>query len=75
MKFPNKINSYKESVICRFPVILDVLNDKDISVMDLYFETRQCFYDTSEFLDTINCLFALNILEYKEELGVLHYVG
>ena len=33
------------------------------------------FADTAEFIDAVDCLFALNKLEYNEDLEVLHYVG
>lgn len=75
MKLPNKVTSYQESILSKLPVLLDVLSIKDSSLIELYFETKQYFSDTPEFIDTVDCLFALNKLEYNEKLGVLHYVG
>jgi len=74
MKLPSKVTSYQESVLSKFVVILEVLNDKDISLSELYSYTNQHFSDTTEFIDTIDCLFALNKLEYNDNLEVLHYV-
>lgn len=75
MKLPNKVISYEDSVLSKLPIILDVVSDKDLSLLELFDNTKQHFFDTSEFIDAIDCLFALNKLEYKEELEVLHYVG
>lgn len=75
MKLPNKVISYEDSVLSKLPVILDVVSDKDLSLLELFDNTKQHFFDTSEFIDAIDCLFALNKLEYKEEREVLHYVG
>jgi len=75
MKLPNKVTSYKESVLGKLTVLLDILSAKDSSLIELYLNTKQHFSDTSEFIDTVDCLFALNKLEYNEDLEVLHYVG
>lgn len=56
-------------------IILDKLVVKDTSLIDVYFDTKRFFFDTSEFIDAVDCLFALNKLEYIEDLGVLRYVG
>ena len=75
MKLPNKVTSYQESVLSKLTVLLDVLSIRDSSLIELYFHTKQYFSDMSEFIDTVDCLFALNKLEYNEDLEVLHYVG
>ena len=75
MKLPNKVTSYQESVLGKLNVLLDILSVRDSSLIELYFNTKQYFSDTSEFIDTVDCLFALNKLEYNEDLGVLHYVS
>lgn len=75
MKLPNKVTSYKESVLSKLTIILDILSIRNLSLIELYLNTRQHFSDTSEFIDAVDCLFALNKLEYDEDLEVLHYVG
>lgn len=74
MKLPNKVTSYQESVISKFVVILEILNKKDVSLLELYSCTYKHFSDATEFIDAIDCLFALNKLEYNNNLEVLHYV-
>ena len=75
MKFPNKVISYKESILSKLTVLLDVLSCKDMSLIELYYDTQKCFFDMSEFIDAIDCLFVLNKIEYNEDLEVLHYVS
>lgn len=75
MKLPNKVTSYQESVLSKLTVLLDILSVRDSSLIELYFNTKQYFSDTSEFIDTVDCLFALNKLKYNEDSGVLHYVS
>ena len=75
MKLPNKVTSYQESILSKFNVILDAMCNRDVSLTELYSATYQNFFDMSEFIDVLDVLFALNKLEYNDELEVLHYVG
>lgn len=75
MRLPNKVTSYQESILSKLIVLLDALCNRDISLTELYSVTQQNFSDMSEFIDALDVLFALNKLEYNEELGVLHYVS
>lgn len=75
MRLPNKVTSYQENILSKLVVLLDVLCNGDVSLIELYSGTQQHFSDISEFIDAIDVLFALNKLEYDQELEVLHYVG
>jgi len=75
MRLPNKVTSYQESILSKLNVLLDVMCNRDISLTELYSVTHQNFSDMSEFIDALDVLFALNKLEYNDELEVLHYVG
>ena len=75
MKLPNKVTSYQESIFSKFNVLLDEMCNRDVSLTELYSATYQNFSDMSEFIDVLDVLFALNKLEYNDELEVLHYVG
>lgn len=74
MRLPSKITSYNESVISKFPPILTVLQDVDTGVFDLYKVTMNLFSSIEEFLDTLDCLFALQKVSYNEDCEVLCYV-
>ena len=75
MKLPNKVTSYQESILSKFNVLLDEMCNRDVSLTELYSATYQNFSDMAEFIDVLDVLFALNKLEYNDELEVLHYVG
>lgn len=72
MKLPNKFITYKESIISKFPLVLEELKDYDLSISDLYKKIRKNIDGVQEFLDILDCLYALNKITLVEE--VVHYV-
>lgn len=73
MKLPSKITSYNESVLSKIIPIISVIEAKDLTVRELYNETKQYFNDIEEYIDTIDCLFAIGkIILLKDR--VIHYV-
>ena len=75
MRLPSKITSYGESVISKFPPVLSVLQDADTGVLALYDATTKHFSSIEDFMDTLDCLFALQIIRYDAEREVLCYVA
>ena len=75
MKLTSKITSYRESVLDRFPPILSVLQSADTRVFTLYETTMDHFNSIEEFLDTLDCLFALRKVTYDTEREVICYVA
>jgi hypothetical protein len=66
MKFPNKLYSYNESIISKFPIILNAIeNDRDSTISDLYSSVSSKFQNSTEFLDALDCLYALGKIEYS----------
>lgn len=75
MKLPNKLFSYKESMISKFPLIMQkVSEERNISIMELYYTVKDKFEDISEFLVTLDCLYVLGKIEYDSKLGRIIYV-
>lgn len=75
MKLPNKLFSYNESVISKFPFVLEKVYEKEnISIMELYHSIYTKFEDISEFLQVLDCLYALGKIEYESNLGRISYV-
>lgn len=74
MRLPSKITSYRESVISKFSPVLSVLQKSDIEIFALYKTTMKYFSSIEEFMDTLDCLFALQKIRYDEEREVLCYV-
>ena len=75
MRLPSKITSYGESVISKFPPVLSALQNADTGVFALYEATIKYFSSIEEFIDTLDCLFALQRVRYDEEREVLCYVA
>lgn len=74
MKLPSKITSYSESVISKFLPILVVLQNNQMGVFALYEATAKHFNNIEEFIDTLDCLFALQRIKYDAEHEALSYV-
>lgn len=74
MLFPNKLFTYRESVISKFPLALQELLDGPVAVGDLYKTLSGHLSGISEFMDLMDCLFALNKIEFDEEEKVLRCV-
>jgi predicted phosphatase len=74
MKLPSKVTPYKESTIAKFSVVLELLEKNDMTPQELYAKVRKSkIKDISEFVEVLDCLYAMNKIEIDEE--VLHYVG
>lgn len=73
MKLPGKSTPYKNSVIALFPDILSVLRQDECSVLELYRQTG--ISSVSDYINALDCLYALGKIEISEEGGLLHYVG
>ena len=74
MKFPSKITSYSESTLSKFPILLSELKKTNMGIWVLYETTGKHFDNIEEFLDTIDCLFALQKVRFNVEREVLFYV-
>lgn len=74
MKMPNKVTPYKESSIAKFPVVLALLEKKDMTPSELLSKVKKNkIRNIDEFVEIIDCLYAMNKIEINGE--VLHYVG
>lgn len=74
MIIPNKVTTYKKSIISRVPLLLDVLNRSDKSPAKLWEETQSKFEDINEFILAIDVAFVLGAIEYVKEKQVIKYV-
>ena len=74
MRFPDKITSYKESFLEIIPLILDELSRCDMTPTEL-FESLHNKASLSEYIEALDCLFALGKVELIQQREVLHYVA
>ena len=74
MKIPSKVTPYKESTIAKFPMVLAILEKGDMTPTELYVKVKRSkIQEITEFVEVLDCLYAMNKIEIREE--VLHYVG
>jgi hypothetical protein len=74
MKFPSKVTPYQNSILAKFPIILTYLEGQDMKPGELYKKTKSKVSDIGEFLEILDCLYALGKIEFHREGSVLHYV-
>ena len=73
MRLPSKFVSFKESILPKFIGILTKLQENDMTVLELYKRFKGQVENIDEFIEILDCLFALGKISYNGE--VLHYVG
>ena len=74
MKMPNKVTPNKESSIAKFPVVLSLLEKKDMTPSELFSKVKKNkIQNIDEFVEIIDCLYAMHKIELNGE--VLHYAG
>lgn len=74
MILPNKVNTYKESVLPKFVIILDIVKETDITPNNLYKRVQGKFEDMGEYVETLTCLYALGKIDLDENRGLIYYV-
>lgn len=74
MILPSKLFTYRESAVSKMPLILDCIKNEPMQALDLYKHIARNVNGVSEFMDVLDCLYALRRIEYDSEKGVLRYV-
>ena len=75
MRFPSKTTTYSGSVLSKFPIMLDLLVEQDMTPVELYKTTRTKVEDVGEFLEIVDCLYLLGKIELVPDREVLRYVA
>ena len=71
MLLPNKIIRYEESVISKFPIVLQKLTDrKSMRPTELFKSCKANFSGVNVFLQTLDCLYAMNKIELNNNGGI-----
>lgn len=65
---PSKTISFKDSVVFKMMYILDEQFD-EISVVELYKNTKRKFLGLNEFIYALDVLYVLGIIDMDSELG------
>lgn len=74
MIFPDKLVSFKDSVIAKSVNILNTLTKQSLTILDLFNETSEYFEDVSEFLLALDTLYILGKIHLNDGSKVIDYV-
>jgi len=75
MRLPNKITTFNESVLSKFPLILRLVENNNIPVLELYNSVKAEIEDVDTFLEVLDCLYALGKIDFNEQERIICYVG
>lgn len=75
MRYPNKITSFKESILFKMILLLDILNEGTYTVDELYKKSRRNFDSTADFIETLDALYALDKIKVEKYSRRIEYVG
>lgn len=75
MILPDKLFSYNESVLSKFPIVLRELKKSSVNAAELYHAVKNKMADVSEFIEVLDCLYVLGKIEYDSDAEVLRYVS
>ena len=74
MRLPNKLYSYEESTLSKFPIVLRALRDSDSGVTELYERIKKSVPGVSEYMEILDSLYALGKIDIDDKEAVLRYV-
>lgn len=74
MLLPNKLFSFDESMLSKFPMVLTMLQTSPMSVSNLYIKVKSRVASVSDYIEILDCLFALGKIDYDDKEGMLKYV-
>lgn len=75
MILPDKLFSYNESVLSKFPIVLRELKKSSVDAAELYHAVKNKMADVSEFIEVLDCLYVLGKIEYDSDAELLRYVS
>lgn len=74
MRYPSKVTPFSESTISRFPIVLEALENDNLTPRELYRKIGKKVGGMDDYLDVLDSLYALGKIERLPE-GTLRYVG
>ena len=74
MRLPSKVTPYRNSILSKFPAVMKILAQEDITPGDLFQKVKKSEIDLADFIKILDGLYLLGRVELIQEKGVLHYV-
>jgi hypothetical protein len=75
MLLPSKITTFHDSILSKLPLVLYILMQDSNSVSVLFDKMKGNVKDVVEYLDILDCLYALGKINYNPETRLIDYVG
>lgn len=75
MRLPSKVTPYRNSTLSKFPAVLSIIQQHDITPIELYSMVKSRGIDMADFVEILDCLFMLGKIELYPDKEVLHYVA
>ena len=67
MQLPNKLYSYNNSVLHLHPIVLKEIKEHPVLVTELYKKVKPSLNDVTDFLEVMDCLYAINAIDLNEK--------
>lgn len=74
MRLPSKVTSFKQSIIPRFVAALDVLKKNPMTPSELFAKIGDSVNGLGDFVEILDCLYALRVIDFDCESELLRYV-
>jgi phage tail sheath gpL-like len=75
MIYPNKNIRFEDSIIYKMVEILDVQNDSEMNIHELYSRVKTKFNNTDEFILSLDVLYVLDMIEIDFKTEIIKYAS
>jgi hypothetical protein len=75
MLLPSKITTFRNSILSKLPLVLELIKQESKSAARLFEEAKPYVRDIAEYIEILDCLYALGRIEYNKEMRTIDYVG
>jgi len=73
MIYPNKNIRIEDSIIYKMIAVLEVQNDSEMNIHDLYSKIKNKFSNTDEFILSLDVLYVLDMIEVDFNTETIKY--
>jgi hypothetical protein len=75
MIYPNKHIRIEDSIIYKMIAVLEVQNDSEMNIHDLYSKIKNRFSNTDEFILSLDVLYVLDMIEVDFNTETIKYAN
>jgi hypothetical protein len=75
MLLPSKITTFQNSILSKLPVALNLIQQGNKGAVALFAEMKPNVRDIVEYIEVLDCLYALGKIDFNEETREIEYVS